>query len=754
MSLQPGEVFAGYTIVRELGSGGMGQVYLAVHPRLPRQVALKLLRPGLGSDPAFAGRFQREAATVAALDHPNIVPVDDRGNEGDQLWLTMPYIDGENAETALAAYRPGGMPAARAVHIVSRVASALEFAHRHQLIHRDVKPANIMLAASDDPNEPERVYLTDFGVAKGIGEYEGTSYTTAGSVIATLDYAAPEQIEGKPLDGRTDIYALGCVLFKLLTGAIPFPGDTMAAKIYAHLHHPPPRPSEWVPGLPPAFDQVVAVALAARPEDRFQSPRALADAARSALRAVGPGPVNQPSTQSLGGRTVTQDIRDSATLRSPLTFGPQGGFISGTPPGGFVPPPGHPPIGPSQPPVTPALAPFLQPAGQGPPPNPSRRRQWLLIGLVVAVIAAAATTVVLLSGKLGGSAGQGAGTTPATTTAVTTTKNTATSTRTSPTPTTASSSTTSTTSSPATSTSAAPFVPPLSQEQRAAMVAAKLPQAADPLPETTLLVTRMVSGGQTAVFPIDTDSGAVGEAITESGAPRNPTLNTDRRTFLYAQNNGIWAAPTAKGDDPVELFHGADQGCADVQRPGWDPVDDTVIVVPCNDGDGRTSLVVARIDGTVIRKLTDGLPGHMDDVTFAPDGTAVAFWGNDDPKATSGALFSVKLDGSDLAKLTTVSSGDVDPVWSPDGTKIAFARGKGLAILALDDNNVVRTLDEVQPVSAGPCWSPGGDQLAYRSTAGGKTEEVWVVNADGSGPRMLGGDDHPGLQGSPVWGLR
>jgi len=209
MLLRPGEVFAGFVIERELGAGGMGVVYLARHPRLPRRVALKLLRTDLGSDPSFVARFQREADTVARLDHPNIVAIDDSGAQDGMLWISMRFIDGDTAAGALAAY-VDGMPPERAVHIIEKVAAALDFAHRKQVVHRDVKPANILLTDSDD-DDAERVYLTDFGVAKAIGEIEmqATALTTAGGVVATLDYATPEQIEGKPLDGRCDVYALG-----------------------------------------------------------------------------------------------------------------------------------------------------------------------------------------------------------------------------------------------------------------------------------------------------------------------------------------------------------------------------------------------------------------------------------------------------------------------------------------------------------------------------------------------------------------
>ena len=320
MSLRPGELFAGYTVERELGAGGMGSVYLARHPRLPRFDALKLLRAELCDDPAFVGRFEREADTVAQLDHPNIVAVYDRGSADGQLWISMRFIDGTNAEKALGEY-PAGMPAERAVRIVSRVASALDFAHRHQLLHRDVKPANILLApGTDDDDESERVFLSDFGVAKAIGAAADriASLTSTGSVVATLDYASPEQIKGQTLDHRTDIYALGCVLYKLLTGTVPFPGDSIATRVYGHLNSVARAPSSMVPDLPAAFDTVVATAMAKEADDRYPTCRALARAAQAALTdPAAPAPPAEPPAAPDLATTVAR--RPAGVAVGPVT---------------------------------------------------------------------------------------------------------------------------------------------------------------------------------------------------------------------------------------------------------------------------------------------------------------------------------------------------------------------------------------------------------------------------------------------------
>jgi len=237
----------------------------------------------------------------------------------------MRFIDGSTAGGALAEYE-GGMPPQRAVHIVEKVAAALDFAHRHHIVHRDVKPANILLTVGDDGDQ-ERVYLTDFGVAKAMGgiEAQATALTTAGNVVATLDFAAPEQIEGQSLDGRCDVYALGCVLYKLLTGAIPYPGENLGAKVYARMHRPPPAPTATNATVPPAFDRVVATALALDPDpdpdpdDRYQTCRALAVAARSAISG-GPGKSHS-----------AQGSREMALPRPSTSGRPDAGFHSRPP---------------------------------------------------------------------------------------------------------------------------------------------------------------------------------------------------------------------------------------------------------------------------------------------------------------------------------------------------------------------------------------------------------------------------------------
>lgn len=294
----PGTVFAGYRIERVLGSGGMGTVYVAVHPRLPRRDALKVLAPQYSADPEFRARFIREAELAGRLDHPNIIGVYDRGIEEERLWIAMRFMDCSDA-AALVRNRTEALSLERVLHIVDSVARGLDHAHRAGILHRDVKPANILVETI--PGQPDRVAITDFGIAKAAA---ATALTETGSVLATIAYAAPEQLTGAAIDHRADVYSLGCTLYELLTGAKPFPRATTAAVMMAHLHEPPPRASQAIPELPSSIDDVIARALAKDPLQRYPTCEALAAAAQSALGVpLEPGATKDPR-QARRNRTV------------------------------------------------------------------------------------------------------------------------------------------------------------------------------------------------------------------------------------------------------------------------------------------------------------------------------------------------------------------------------------------------------------------------------------------------------------------
>ncbi|MEU4458841.1 serine/threonine-protein kinase [Nocardia fluminea] len=278
MVMSHGTIVGGYRVQRVLGAGGMGTVYLAKHPSLPRMDALKVLSAELSRDPEFRARFEREANLAAGLDHNNIVSVYNRGEEHGQLWIAMQYVDGTDAAAELAR-DPHAMTPLRALRITTEVGKGLDYAHRRGLLHRDVKPANFLLSSSD--GEEERVLLTDFGVAKSTDD--ATELTQTGSFLATIAYAPPEQLSGAVLDHRADIYSLACAFYKLLTGQNPYPAAQPAMVMMGHLHEPPPQATRVRPGLPHAIDHVFARAMAKNPAERFATCREFTDAAANAL---------------------------------------------------------------------------------------------------------------------------------------------------------------------------------------------------------------------------------------------------------------------------------------------------------------------------------------------------------------------------------------------------------------------------------------------------------------------------------------
>jgi serine/threonine protein kinase len=266
MPFNNGEVFAGYVIQRLLGTGGMGEVYLAQHPRLPRQDALKILSLASTADEEFRARFNREAELAATLWHPHIVGVLDRGEFNGRLWISMDYVDGTDAGRLIRERYSGGMPEQDVSEIVTAVADALDFGHERRLLHRDVKPENILVTAFD--GHRRRVLLTDFGIARRIDSV--SNLTKANVAMGTISYVAPEQLLGKPLDGRADQYGLAATTFHLLTGAPPFQDSNPAVVISNHLGTPPPRLSERRPDLA-HLDAVLTRALAKDPNQRYPS---------------------------------------------------------------------------------------------------------------------------------------------------------------------------------------------------------------------------------------------------------------------------------------------------------------------------------------------------------------------------------------------------------------------------------------------------------------------------------------------------
>ncbi|MGV0849406.1 serine/threonine-protein kinase [Mycolicibacterium phlei] len=264
MPLAEGDQIAGYTIVRSLGAGGMGEVYLAQHPRLPRRDALKVLSASVCADPEYRARFNREAEIAASLWHPHIVAVHDRGEVDGQLWIAMDYVEGIDAAQLAAHQYPDGMPPEEVVRLVTAVAEALDYAHQRNLTHRDVKPANILIANPGAPDQ--RIMLADFGIARRDDDASGLTGTNM--TVGTVAYAAPEQLKGERIDGRADQYALAATAFQLLTGKPPFHHSNPAVVISQHLTAEPPAIGSRRPELS-SLGSVFEKALAKDPGERY-----------------------------------------------------------------------------------------------------------------------------------------------------------------------------------------------------------------------------------------------------------------------------------------------------------------------------------------------------------------------------------------------------------------------------------------------------------------------------------------------------
>ena len=342
-----GDEYAGYRVRSVLGRGGMSVVYQAENLRLSSVIALKVLAPELAADDVFRARFLEESRIAASLNHPNVIPIYDMGSQDDLLYIAMRYVSGTDMRQMIK--KRGRILPATALFLIGQAARALDAAHRKGLVHRDVKPGNLLIERGSDEADPDHVYLADFGITKHAMSRSGL--TSTGQFLGTIDYVAPEQIRGTSVLGLADQYSLGCVLYECLTGRVPFEKDLDAAIIWAHVEETPTMPTVLRPDLPPEIDEVFARVLAKRPDERYRSCREFVDAARIALGILGPG--------------TEAALAYGATTAGPQA-GPPPGSQAGTPPDQFswgsVASRAHPP-GPAVDPVTPAAAAAASRAG-------------------------------------------------------------------------------------------------------------------------------------------------------------------------------------------------------------------------------------------------------------------------------------------------------------------------------------------------------------------------------------------------------
>ena len=387
-----GTTLAGCRLESVAGRGGMGVVYRATQLALQRSVALKAMAPALAADDAYRERFQRESQLAASIDHPNVIPVYEAGEFDGTLYLIMRWVDGTDLRRLLKD--SGRLEPGRAVRLLRPVASALAAAHRRGLVHRDVKPANVLIARGDGGDD-EHVYLTDFGIARRTDSE--APMTRTGVLVGTIDYLAPERIEGGRGTPASDIYSFGCMLFESLSGRLPYQGPTELMRMHAHIHDPVPALRDAVPGVPERLDQIVAKAMAKRPEDRFESAAALAAALS---HAFDPGAETELEATALESTRLAAAEPPATELMTAAETPAQTPAIRReTPATPAI------PITPPAPPARPRSAVDDRAVAGPKPPARRRRSRGLLIAPIVA-IAIVAIAIAVLSGGGGGSTSQ------------------------------------------------------------------------------------------------------------------------------------------------------------------------------------------------------------------------------------------------------------------------------------------------------------------------------------------------------------
>jgi serine/threonine protein kinase len=387
-----GSVLGGYRIDGVVGQGGMGVVYRATQLRLQRTVALKVIMPALANDPGFRERFERESRLAASIDHNHVVPVHEANEVDGLLYIAMRYVDGKDLRTLVESEGP--LAPERAARIIAQVASALDAAHAHGLVHRDVKPGNILVTGR---GAEEHVFLTDFGLTKSATE---AGLTKTGQWVGTLDYAAPEQINNGPVDARTDVYALGCVLYHALTGHVPYVRDSDVAKMYAHLHDPAPAVSDARPDVPPAMSEAAARAMRKDPADRYPS---AGDLGRAALAAAGAAHIRPERSVAVGDAAPAEGVatRPAAAPPPSAPTVPRPAPAPASPPVPVDPTARQPYPSPAPAPVTPAPA-----SGSG----SGSGNRGLLIAIAILLVLIAAGGGAYAAGLFDSSSGGGGGT--------------------------------------------------------------------------------------------------------------------------------------------------------------------------------------------------------------------------------------------------------------------------------------------------------------------------------------------------------
>jgi serine/threonine-protein kinase len=704
--LDVGDRIGGFEIEAYVARGGMAMVYRAREIGLGRRVAIKVIAPELAQNPMFRQRFTQESQLAASIDHPNIIPIYAAGDADGQLYLVMRYVDGDTLGAVLAKHGP--LSVADALAIFDQVAGALDAAHAHHLVHRDVKPRNILLAPGSDLAH-RHVYLTDFGITKRVSG--DTTMTTAEQFVGTIRYVAPEQISSSPISNRADIYSLACVMVEALTGQPPYVRADEAALIWSHMSEEPPAVSERRPDLPQAVDAVFRRALAKDPAERQGSCRALVADLADALTPLPRDPADNVISDNVIFGASALAAGDGGDDDPPTI--PSAKFDTAAPPPSPAPVPSPPPASAATVVATPDRPYSASPVPM-PPPRDPRWRRWLpaLIAGVVLLGVLAGVLIVALLGRQPIAAPAAESETPSPTPSATPTRTP------SPTPT--------------------PTV--------------ALPRSAEALPENTMVWRREDGGLWTiATVPVDGDDSTV---LISGRSNRSVQLTPDRQTVLYLREFDeriTLRAMSADGEQDRALFSDGSPDCPRMSRPTIRA--DGVLALFCAEASGgRGTLNVMSQDGTLLRVLDRGRIG---DPTFTPDGKSIIYWRTEADGGQGGALFRVPADGSDQPEevLAAEEFEYTDPAISPDGDRMLASRSRGdtqeivAVTLTGDPGTDVDRLTKGS-LDQGPSWSPDGSKIIFRRGTDDESD-LYVIKANGKGVRQVFHAD--GYASEPVW---
>jgi hypothetical protein len=675
---QVGHEFAGYHVRRLIGRGGMSLVFQAENRRLGRVVALKVLAPDFAEDEAFRERFVRESQLAASLDHPNVIPIFDAGDEQGLLYIAMRYVRGDLKSLL---QREGQLRPERVASLVAQVASALDAAHDLDLVHRDVKPANILIAARSGSEGRDHVYLADFGLIKHVASRGGLTGT--GQFVGTLDYMSPEQIQAKSVDGRTDVYALGCIVYECLTGRVPFDKNTDAAVLWAHLKEDPPRASVHSKDASHGIDEVIVKAMSKSPDDRFQTCMSLVGALRAELQGGAP---TRESRRTPGPRATEPRRRIDAGRSAPERAGGSAPERAGRPAGGLEPPPARP--------VTPEFP--SQPGGatrgagsagtqeeraaawagtQEGPVRRGRRRP-------TAILIAAGLTL----GAIGLYAARYAG-----------------------------------------NEDRRPD--PSEDTSKKVTVAAgggdalRLVFASDSFGISHIYSCAVSASSSCKLTP----DGSRVTLLTNGPVPdEDPVSSADGRiAFVRGRPPAEIFLMNADGTNVRQLTSTTDHNV----DPAWSPDGRKIAFARGTPGD----IYVMNSQGRKVRRLTDD-PADDQDPAWSPDGKKIAFVSHRDG---SPAVYVMTSTGGEQTRITFDSATEVrHPSWSPSGRKIAFASDRDgsveIYVVQADGTGLTQLTDDPASDALGPSWSPDGRKIAFVRILG-EERDLSIMGAKGSG---------------------